>query len=62
MYKGILRSGETYSKPFEELQIINPYTFDLAQKLMEECTNEKKEERTAPFNTAGQSLLSGNVF
>lgn len=62
MYKGILRSGDTYSKPFEELQIINPYTFDLAQKLMEERTNEKKEERTAPLNTAGQSLLSGNVF
>ncbi len=62
MYTGILRSGDTYSKPFEELQIINPYTFDLAQKLMEERTNEKKEDRTAPLNTAGQSLLSGNVL
>lgn len=62
MYKGILRSGTTYSEPFEELQIIDPYTFDLAQKLMEERVNEKKDERTAPLNTSGQSLLSGNVF
>ena len=62
MYKGILRSGSTYSDPFQELQIIDPSTFDLAQKLMAERTNEKNQERTAPLNTAGQSLLSGNVF
>lgn len=61
-YKGVLRSGDSYSEPIKELQIINPYTFDLAQKLMEERTNEKREIRTAPLNTAGQSLLSGNVF
>jgi len=62
MYKGILRSGTTYSEPFKELQIVEPYTFDLAQKLMAERVNEKKDERTAPLNTSGQSLLSGNVF
>ena len=62
MYKGVLRSGSTYSEPFKELQIIDPYTFDLAQKLMTERVNEKKNERTAPLNTSGQSLLSGNVF
>ncbi len=62
MYKGVLRSGSSYSEPFPELQIVEPYTFDLAQRLMEERTNEKREERTAPLNTSGQSLLSGNVF
>ena len=62
MYKGILRSGSTYSEPFQELQIIEPSTFDLAQKLMTERTNAKNRERTVPLNTAGQSLLSGNVF
>ncbi len=62
IYKGILRSGTTYSEPFKELQIIEPYTFELAQKLMAERVNEKKDERTAPLNTSGQSLLSGNVF
>jgi site-specific DNA recombinase len=61
-YKGVLRSGTTFSEPFKELQIIDPYTFDLAQELIEERINEKKEERTTPLNTSGQSLLSGNVF
>lgn len=62
LYKGILRSGETYAGPFEDLQIIAPDQFDLAQKLMLERTNERKERRTVPLNTAGQSLLSGNIF
>lgn len=62
LYKGILRSGETYSEPFEELQIIKPEFFDMAQALMNERTNEQKEYRTMPLNTTGQSLLSGNVF
>jgi len=62
LYKGILRSGETYSEPFEELQIIKPEFFDMAQALMRERTNEQKECRTLPLNTTGQSLLSGNVF
>ena len=62
LYKGILRSGETYAGPFEALQIIAPDQFDLAQKLMLERTNERKERRTVPLNTTGQSLLSGNIF
>ncbi len=62
LYKGILRSGETYSDPFEELQIIKPELFDMAQSLMTERTNENKEYRTLPLNTTGQSLLSGNIF
>lgn len=61
-YKGVLRSGTTFSEPFKELQIIDPYTFDHAQELIEERINEKREERTTPLNTSGQSLLSGNVF
>ncbi len=62
IYKGVLRSGTTFSEPFEKLQIVDPSTFDLAQRLMTERVNEKKNERTVPLNTAGQSLLSGNVF
>lgn len=62
IYKGILRSGETEAGPFEDLQIIKPDAYDLAQRLMLERTNEHKEHRTMPLNTAGQSLLSGNVF
>ena len=62
LYKGVLRSGETYSEPFEELQIIKPELFDMAQDLMTARTNENKEYRTIPLNTTGQSLLSGNIF
>ena len=62
LYMGILRSGETYSEPFEDLQIIKPELFQMAQNLMSERTNASKEYRTMPLNTTGQSLLSGNVF
>lgn len=62
VYKGILKSGETYSEPFPELQIIDERIFDRAQKLMLERINERKDTRTVPLNTKGQSLLSGNVF
>ena len=62
VYKGILKSGETYSRPFEELQIIAPETFELAQQQMMARSNEQKEYRSIPLNTKGQSLLSGNIF
>lgn len=62
IYKGVLRSGDTYSEPFEELQIIEPTIFDKAQQLMSERTLEKKDSRTIPLNISGQSLLSGNIF
>ncbi len=61
-YMGVLRSGESQSEVFPELQIIDPATFELAQKLMTERVNEFNEQRTLPRNTTGQSLLSGNVF
>ena len=61
-YTGVLRSGESQSEIFPELQIIDPDTFELAQKLMAERVNEANEKRTMPRNTSGQSLLSGNIF
>ena len=61
-YMGVLRSGESQSEVFPELQIIDPTTFELAQKLMTERINEFNEQRTLPRNTSGQSMLSGNVF
>jgi hypothetical protein len=61
-YMGVLRSGESRSEVFPNLQIIYPDTFELAQKLMAERINEYNDKRTMPRNTSGQSLLSGNVF
>ena len=62
LYMGILKSGSTLSDAFPEFQIISPEYFEMAQKLMDERINEKKDTRTVPLNTTGQSLLSGNVF
>jgi hypothetical protein len=45
---GILRSGESQSEVFPELQIIDPETFELAQKLMAERVNEYNVQRTLP--------------
>ena len=61
-YTGILRSGESQSEIFEELQIVDPDTFALAQKLMAERVNEYNEQRTMPKNVSGQAMLSGNIF
>ena len=61
-YMGVLRSGESQSEVFPELQIIDPTTIELAQKLMTERVNEFNEQRTLPRNTSGQSMLSGNLF
>ena len=60
-YTGVLKSGETVSEIFPELQIIAPDTFDAVQNLMR-LRSTQKEERTVPLNTTGSSLLSGNVF
>lgn len=61
-YTGVLRSGESQSEIFEELQIVDPDTFALAQKLMAERVNEYNEQRTMPKNISGQAMLSGNIF
>ncbi|MBD5134300.1 MAG: recombinase family protein [Clostridiales bacterium] len=61
-YTGVLRSGESHSEIFEELQIVDPDTFALAQKLMAERVNEFNEQRTMPKNISGQAMLSGNIF
>ena len=62
MYTGVLRSGDTYSDIFPELQIITPELFQSAQNLMEQRINAYHAQRTMPLHTNGQSLLSGNVF
>ena len=61
-YTGVLRSGESQSEIFEELQIVDPDTFASAQKLMAERVNEFNAQRTMPKNISGQALLSGNIF
>ena len=60
-YTGVLRSGDTTSEIFPDLQIIDPDLFETAQELARQRT-KKDDERRVPLNTIGNSLLSGNIF
>ena len=61
-YLGILRSGETESEIFPELQIITPEVFEAVQNQLDQRSAKNSESRNIPLNTTGSSLLSGNVF
>lgn len=61
-YLGILRSGETESEIFSELQIITPEVFEAVQNQLDQRSAKNRESRNIPLNTTGSSLLSGNVF
>ena len=60
-YTGVLKSGETVTDIFPELQIIDPDIFESAQNLLR-MRSTKTDERNVPLNTRGSSLLSGNVY
>ena len=60
-YTGVLKSGETVTEIFPHLQIIDLDTFEQAQELLRQRSTRGKG-RTAPLNTRGSSLLSGNIF
>lgn len=61
-YLGILRSGETESEIFPELQIITSEVFEAVQNQLDQRSAKNSESRNIPLNTTGSSLLSGNVF
>jgi len=59
IYIGIIRNGEAQSEVIPELQIIDPETFERAQKIMADRTTHHAE---TPLNLKGQSLLVGNIY
>lgn len=59
IYIGIIRNGEAQSEIIPELQIIDPETFERAQKIMADRTTHHAE---TPLNLKGQSLLVGNIY
>lgn len=61
IYTGVLRSGDTYSEPFPELEIIDKHTFDRVQEMLEQRSVAYKE-RNMPLRTKGQGLLSGSLY
>ena len=61
-YTGILRSREARSNVIPELKIIEQETFDTAQDIAHQRSNDYQQNRRVPLNTRGQSLLSGNAY
>ena len=57
MYVGILRSGETRSEIFPELQIVPLDLYERAQELMEARTMHHNE---VPFNSKGEGAALRN--
>ncbi len=62
LYTGVLRSGDSYSEPFEHLQIISPEIFEKAQFITSQRRKENQESRKIPLTTKSDHLLSGNIF
>ena len=59
MYTGIMRSGDTLSEVFPELQIISVEQYERAQEI---CANRTKEHSDVPLNTRGNALIAGLVY
>lgn len=62
LYTGVLRSGESRSEVLEQLQIIDPKTFETVQDMLAVRSRKNQAIRSATLNTRGMSLLAGNVF
>lgn len=61
-YTGVLKSGDTESEIFPELQIISLKTFEDTQEMRLQRSIAMQNQRRIPLNTKGSTLLSGNVF
>ncbi len=61
-YTGVLRSGDTVSKRFEQLMILTPEVFEQAQEIQKARQNKTHQKRTVPVHVNGHCLLSGNIF
>lgn len=62
MYTGVLRSGETSSAVFSNLQIISPELFELAQQQITSHRSDYEASRLSPEKPGRKALLSGNIF
>ncbi|MDR2671893.1 MAG: recombinase family protein [Coriobacteriales bacterium] len=62
MYRGVMRSGECTSEPFEHLCIIDDVTFFRSQELILQRSENYQEHRRIPKKTTENCLLTGNIF
>ncbi len=59
IYTGVLKSGDTLSEIFPNLQIITPEMFSRAAQIMSDRTQHKTG---TPLSTKGDALLTGLLF
>jgi hypothetical protein len=62
IYRGILRSGDTYSQVFEHLRIVDNVTWLRTQELLESRKTAWQETTKLPRVVRGEALLSGNII
>ncbi|MDR1616060.1 MAG: recombinase family protein [Syntrophomonadaceae bacterium] len=65
IYTGILRSGETKTEIFPELQIVSVEVFERAQEIMKQRSRNygcDTRAQSVPVSTKGKSLLTVNIF
>jgi len=62
MYRGILRSGDSVSKPFEHLRIINDDIFFRTQEFLKQRSLSNASDRFIPRRYSTNCLLTGNIY
>lgn len=62
LYVGILRSSDTRSEIFPELQIVSQEDYDRVQEIMAVRSQKHVDQVNAPRRVHGQALLSGNIY
>jgi len=61
-YRGVLRSGDSVSKPFEHLRIIDDKTFERAQEYSRQRSQSGEAGRFIPRRYSTNCLLTGNIY
>jgi DNA invertase Pin-like site-specific DNA recombinase len=62
IYVGVLRSGESFSEPFEHLTIVDQDTFNRGRELARQRSDKNIKDRSLPKMIKSQAALSGNIF
>jgi DNA invertase Pin-like site-specific DNA recombinase len=62
LYRGVLRSGESYSEPFPHLRIVDDDTFNRAQLIIAQRGKEYNYKGNCPQTVKANALLTGMIF
>lgn len=62
IYTGRIRFGDELSEPFEHLRIIDDYSFDLCEKIIQERIPAASKDRARNLRSTSNGLLTGILF